>query len=275
MNLFCLLVAAYALGDSHGFHGYGRASYQNPRSLTNPSKAEAPLNAVNGEKAISDEDTNYNFIGLNTNSDAPYVPSGMSPEQYKKIKETEAARLQKMDFGAWGPRFKRTDAPEGDWMVQTNLWVRGFQAGGKPSSVILSKEEMEKQETRQRRLETVRTALVSFMLAYAVLDILLLAFTTIRSGSTARRLFSSILARHGIPQAMRQHALASILFGKLQCFKLAAASLAVPLVTKYRETSYRKLWSKRRIFGTPMVVSVLVVSVKVALEMGLSLFLRG
>lgn len=234
-------------------------------------KLHLSLNAINAERTSSDESTNYNYIGLNTNGDAPYVPSGMSPEQYKQIKDDEATKMQRMDFGAWGPRFRQTDTPVGDWMVQTNLWVKGFQAGGPRSSAALSKEEVARQATRQELFVTARNAVVSFLLAYAVLDILLFSFASIRSASTSKRLFLSILTRQGILHSMRQHFLATVLFGKLQFLKVALASSTVSLVTEYRENSYRKLWPKRRIFGTPMFASLLVVTVKMALEMGLSL----
>ena len=57
--------------------------------------------------------------------DGPYVPSGMSAEEYKKLKLKESEALKKMNFGAWGPRFKQTDVPDGDWMVMPNLWTSG------------------------------------------------------------------------------------------------------------------------------------------------------
>jgi hypothetical protein len=56
----------------------------------------------------------------------PYVPSGLTAEEYRQLKEKEAEKLRKMDFGAWGPRFKRSNRPDGDWLLQPKLWRMGF-----------------------------------------------------------------------------------------------------------------------------------------------------
>lgn len=55
-----------------------------------------------------------------------YVPSGLTREQYEKIKKEERDKQKKMNFGAWGPRFSKSDRPTGDWMVVPSLWVTGF-----------------------------------------------------------------------------------------------------------------------------------------------------
>ncbi len=34
-----------------------------------------------------------------------YVPDGLSEEEYRQIKLTEKRKEQKMQYGAWGPRF--------------------------------------------------------------------------------------------------------------------------------------------------------------------------
>ena len=54
-----------------------------------------------------------------------YVPSGLSREEYAAIRKKEADKEKKMNYGAWGPRFFRTDRPDGDWMVMPNLWTFG------------------------------------------------------------------------------------------------------------------------------------------------------
>lgn len=265
-----LLAFAFHRSCTHAFQSNVHSSVAQSKSSFCSRKFSSPLPAINGEKAASDESTNFNFIGLNTNNQAPYVPSGMSPEEYQKIKRNEALKQQKMDYGAWGPRFKRSDAPEGDWMVNTNLWIRGFQQQPGVGAVPLSPEETQQQETRRKQLGRARGAVVSFLLAYAVMDIGLLFVSSIRSASTTRKLLSALVLRQGILSALRQHLFAIAFVSKLQLLKLGLASSLVPLVTKYRENAYRKLWSKRRIFATPILASLLVVSAKVGLEMGLS-----
>lgn len=56
----------------------------------------------------------------------PYIPSGLSEDEYKTIKQKEEETRRKMNFGAWGPRFKQTEVPDGDWMVMPRLWTNGF-----------------------------------------------------------------------------------------------------------------------------------------------------
>lgn len=36
---------------------------------------------------------------------ASYVPDGLSEEEYKRIKNEESRKQQKLNYGAWGPRF--------------------------------------------------------------------------------------------------------------------------------------------------------------------------
>ena len=180
-----------------------------------------------------------------------------------------------MDFGAWGPRFKRSDAPDGDWMVQTNLWVRGFAAnsrnnGGQQQGG--SEEDVKRQEIRQRQLATLRTTMASFLLAYLVLETVLLS-------TSALRLRSSV---PGILHALRRQVMSppnlnlvmaslSTMISKGQLVKMVLAGIAAPWVNQYRELANRRwLWSRRKVFGAPMAAAVGILSVRmaVALAMG-------
>jgi hypothetical protein len=56
----------------------------------------------------------------------PYVPDGLSADEYQQIKLQEANKAAKADYGAWGPRFQRTSTPPtGDWFLMRNLWTTG------------------------------------------------------------------------------------------------------------------------------------------------------
>lgn len=57
-----------------------------------------------------------------------YVPDGLSPEEYARIKREEATRLKSMNFGKFGPRFLKSSRPEGDWFLMPSLWTRGFDS---------------------------------------------------------------------------------------------------------------------------------------------------
>jgi hypothetical protein len=58
---------------------------------------------------------------------APYVPSGLTLEEYTHIRQAEAAKISKLEYAAWGPRFRRSSAPRGDWMALPQLWTKGYQ----------------------------------------------------------------------------------------------------------------------------------------------------
>ena len=55
-----------------------------------------------------------------------YVPSGLTKEEWDKIQQKENKEQKSKDFGAWGPKFAKSDRPNGDWMVLPGLWTGGF-----------------------------------------------------------------------------------------------------------------------------------------------------
>lgn len=57
-----------------------------------------------------------------------YIPSGLTEKEWNEIKQKERNDIKKKDFGAWGPRFARSERPDGDWMVMPSLWTRGFNS---------------------------------------------------------------------------------------------------------------------------------------------------
>jgi len=93
-------------------------------------------NSDNNNKNVNGKSTlfpGYNFFKRSGRrigeSDAKessgYVPSGMSRAEYSAIRKMETERKKKMNYGGWGPRFRRTDRPDGDWMTMPNLWTFG------------------------------------------------------------------------------------------------------------------------------------------------------
>ena len=239
---------------------------------TTKTSSPPPSRKTASRSSSSDESTNYNFIGLNTDTENPYVPSGLSPEQYEQIKQDEAAKTRKMDFGAWGPRFQKSDAPpDGDWMVQTNLWVRGFAANGNDSSgKISTSADQDAPRRRKQQLASLRTTLASMILVYSVLEI---AFLSLSTPSAFAKFIS--LGPGSILQSLQQPLLvwtklwASL---KLNAVKLslvtAVAAIAAPLfVNKYREIANRRwFWSQRKVVGIPLAAAVGMLAVRMVLS---------
>ena len=87
----------------------------------------------------------------------PYVPDGMTPEQYEAIKMADREKVALLDYAAWGPRFKRVAAP---------FWATdGFltKAGAYMQTRVT-------QETQVRRVQAAlcRSCLVLHLLAARV-----------------------------------------------------------------------------------------------------------
>ncbi|KAG7369702.1 hypothetical protein IV203_027448 [Nitzschia inconspicua] len=104
--------------------------------------------------------------------DGSYVPDGLSREQYDKLKKEELDKEKNMKYGAWGPRFKQTDAPDGDWMIMPNLWTAGRV--NRPSSRPGGSNGMNEEGRRPitALFQTVRKLLTSFVLMYMLIDCL-------------------------------------------------------------------------------------------------------
>jgi len=81
--------------------------------------AERPRNSNNNKKS--------NIVNTQTKKSTCYIPTGLTEEQYRAIKEDDAAKFQNVDFGAWGPRWKKVDGdPQGNWFSMPGLWTGGY-----------------------------------------------------------------------------------------------------------------------------------------------------
>lgn len=180
----------------------------------------------------------------------PYVPSGLTAEQYQQLKQQEAEKLQKMDFGAWGPRFKRSDRPDGDWLLQPKLWSMGFSANN--PSFTSTKSPI------GRRLQRIRTVVTRNMqpslLLFVCLHVLASALRLARSTSSLRTSASIFWTFHPI-----------------QCSCLLGISILFsPLAASWLEwSSRRRLWTTRRMSIVSASLSLLAYLLWTATVMGI------
>ena len=87
-----------------------------------------PLSAQgNDQSATNNAGTNKRSAWSVMNS-KPYVPDGLTDNEYAAIKKREAEQVKNKDFGAFGPRWNRESRPDGDWMLMRSLWTRGFDS---------------------------------------------------------------------------------------------------------------------------------------------------
>lgn len=63
------------------------------------------------------------------NRPKPYVPDGLTEEEYAKIKSEELMKQSKMNYGMWGPRFAKINGdPDSNWFNLPSLWTGGYDA---------------------------------------------------------------------------------------------------------------------------------------------------
>jgi hypothetical protein len=186
-----------------------------------------------------------------------YVPDGLTNEQYAKIKKQDLDKQKKMNFGAWGPRFARTDRPDGDWMVMSSLWTGGFSSNTKYSSKSISKANS--------NIDGLVGGLKRYapMYAFALFMIEMVA-TTVHANDT--KMASSLLAM-AFYQITKRATVALISLNavvKLTCIKMIGAGLLLkPLSMLIENCNRRRLWSPRRTmtYGSLLSVSGLLMTI--------------
>ena len=63
-----------------------------------------------------------------------YVPDGMDATEYQRLRQAEAAEAARKNYGAWGPRFRQDQRPDGDWLLLPQLWTSGVPDNANTSS---------------------------------------------------------------------------------------------------------------------------------------------
>lgn len=185
----------------------------------------------------------------------PYVPSGLTAEQYQQLKEEEAEKAKSMNFGAWGPRFKQSNRPDGDWLLQPKLWSSGFSLDADNSD-----ESFTAKNKTIRTLQSVRNLLsknaLPFGLVVVWLHVLWSAIRVARSASTLR---SSALA------------LFTFRLSQSACI-LGLSAIVSPFVARWLEwSSRRRLWTTRRMTMVSASLSLLALAVWTATVVGIRL----
>ena len=184
----------------------------------------------------------YQFFRDNGSS---YVPSGMTREDYEKIRKRELEKEQNMNYGAWGPRFKRTGVPDGDWMIMPNLWT-----AGQVKRPIGRGNDQETSDSALRGhvrtlLQILRSNVPSFILAYLLMDCVVLGISMWKwkvEGMTARKALHFILGTVSLQQQVIK-----LTVVKTELIKVTAAVATVPFINAVIvQLNQWYLWSRRR-----------------------------
>jgi hypothetical protein len=180
--------------------------------------------------------------------EGPYVPSGLSDAEYQKLKKDEAAKLKSMKYGAWGPRFKPSDAPGGDWMVVPRLWTNGFSVqessgpsrGGNPDKNSMGRLAM-----------FLRKNGPGFLMAFILVDAMTTAVAMYKATELSLRQAIAMILKFGLFKRKSFYAMS---FVKTHAAKITAAMVLTPIMCLIIEwMNRRKLWMTRRTILTEVV----------------------
>jgi len=184
----------------------------------------------------------------------PYIPSGLSAEQYARIKKEEDDKRKKMDFAAWGPRFKRSEAPIGDWMVMPSLWTNGFKNRSlqPPASSSWKSFVPDSQGNGGNFVQKISVAI---LVGFILLDTIMTGLVICRTANLTLRQAALLILR-AQPFFSLGSSVASMI--KLQAVKVVVSALFAPLMARLLGAMNRtREWSSRRIIGTSIGASVL------------------
>uniref|UniRef100_A0A7R9WWQ0 Uncharacterized protein n=1 Tax=Craspedostauros australis TaxID=1486917 RepID=A0A7R9WWQ0_9STRA len=192
----------------------------------------------------------------------------MSAQQYEELKKNEDDKMQKMNFGAWGPRFQPTDAPRGDWMVTPRLWTNGFHSDRSPASspssgAGASSSTSSSPSTKRTRIaEIIRDQGPGFALAYLLTAFLGSThglYRVAQQGWTLRAALLTVLrSAVFIPARISTWRTACAII----CMRVAAATGLTQVGCRIIEQANRqRLWAPRRtiaVSAVTMFTSLLV-----------------
>ena len=170
-----------------------------------------------------------------------YVPDGLSEKEYMDIKQKEADAQAKLNYGAWGPRFNKSERPQGDWLLQPQLWTAGFSAN--------NKDPLSSSGSRLYRLVLwMRFQIIPpFILGFILIDVLLTAIPLWNQAPSAlsiKRVASTFLT---CLFRRKQLVLLGLNRWRMALVQMVGATALTPILAQYLEHMNRKrLWSKSK-----------------------------
>lgn len=205
-----------------------------------------------------------------------YVPSGLTKEEYDKIKKKEENTQKKMNLGMWGPRFAQTDRPDGDWMTQPGLWTSGFGIG-KTQGNEANNDGIIKSTKLGEWIDFTKRHTPAFFAVFAVAQFLQYAYLLAASAlaGTLRPTLSSLSQVSTVTAILRQilkliHSNWKLLIPKI----VFAGFLACPMeIFVFQRLNRHKLWSKKRSFFTLNGIGLLALLSWFGILSGISLIL--
>ena len=152
-----------------------------------------------------------------------------------------------MNFGAWGPRFRRSAAPDGDWFVNPRLWVSGFNTSPNVSSDAIHEGRPQKLGRWLRRY-VPPFVLVWIWASMAMAVVLDFRYPLASAVQAIRRSFTAEFQRGLLATEAR------LKLGA--CKVLISVLLSGPCAMYLEWMGRRRLWTPRRTYFVNLGISV-------------------
>ncbi len=272
MNPFFILTSTALLASnvelSHAFiTAQSSTLSQSPnRHPSCISRLPTDLNAANYRSTVAQTPGAELF-----NNGSSYVPSGLTKEQYEEIKRKEQQDTSKKDFASWGPRFRKSEKPSGDWMVVPSLWTGGFEVKNPNQSNTASSASNAKQKQQPIELSFL-TELMKFLPVYALasllMEIIFSATFFLHKKEVASVIVTGILKLKRGNDALM---ISTSLLSKVMASKLIAATFLVKPLNALIEScnkNAKMLWSPRRTMVTAAMGAMAMLSLWSTLILG-------
>ena len=197
----------------------------------------------NGESPSSSLPNSLPY-GMGTNQQqqqGPYVPDGLTLAQYNEIKRREAEEAAKLDYGAFGPRFKRGQRPDGDWLLQPQLWTAGFRSNTRGDSTTSTGTSS---SIWSRIGNGMQHNLAPALLAWIAINVTWSIVTSSVAVTSKTQQAQVVLSIRTVAQLFFRTVLAPqvMLVPRL----MATFVLTVPAAKCLEWTSRRRMWTQRR-----------------------------
>jgi hypothetical protein len=186
-------------------------------------------------------------------SPSPYVPDGLTVEEYQSIKKKEKDKVSKMNFGAWGPRFAPSSQPQGDWMSMRRLWTQGAVDGPTATENGI---DLPRQTTRWRNC--LQSWIPAILLSLVLIDAITTSVAMWKATElTMKRALSMIMFKTTLFWRKKLSLTTSVYKWHVFRFLLANITLSSILQKCYFEPLNRyRLWSKRKTLVTTSFATI-------------------
>lgn len=223
----------------------------------------------------ADQSARSNNAGTNKRSawsamnSKPYVPDGLTDNEYAVIKKREAEEQREKNFAAFGPRWSRQTRPDGDWMLMRSLWTSGFDSNAPAINSGDSKNIDDNSSVLGQLSRLLRQNAPIFFVSYAIV---VAAIACIRL-ATQSEIIKGIGGGAGLVLSLRSALVsASRMAANTASFRTqsiiqrvilpcASVLLLLPTNALIEYLNRKLLWSKRRSLGIIAATSLSIVFV--------------